>query len=586
MRSVLLLLVLASILPAQEVAVSTPRPIEATKLAPAPVHELVLSGVYADLPSLDLGIMALAGGGDLPKAFYPLIESLEELAEQGAGTELLVDLSSLAIGLDSNHLQELSRAFQKLRAAGVKTTAYLENAGTTHYLLAAECDRVLLADMAMLDFGGPRLSTMHFKDALDHLGIEMQVTRVGAFKGAAEPFVLSRMSDHLREHYRTMLGTMNDDVIGRIAARRNLSPETLRAAQARRLHGASDAAKHGLVDAVVPYRGARSAYAMGRDITFKTLATEKKPKKLNMMSLLTGSFSQRKARIKERSNVVLHLSGAIMDGAKKMPGVIVSGPTVQLIKELQEDEKVAGVVVRINSPGGSATASEAILLALRELAAKKPVSVSMGSVAASGGYYVAAIGAPIVAEPTTITGSIGVFGMRPNLAKLSKRIGVHHEVVALDEDAARLDDLFQPLDQTGLDRIQAMVDDIYVRFQDRILEVRPMSRENLEQLAGGRVWSGVQARGAGLVDQLGGLEVAISNLPEKGLPVVHRPEARTDPMAILEDLLGGLNIAAPELKALARRFELDGLLAILHTIAEQGARPQVWALMPFELKLR
>ncbi|MEO6593851.1 MAG: S49 family peptidase, partial [Planctomycetota bacterium] len=245
--------------------------------------------------------------------------------------------------------------------------------------------------------------------ALDLLGIQVEVTRVGAFKGAVEPYMLPAMSDHLRAHYEAMLRSMNDDVVRCIATGRKLSPDKVREMQAQRLFTAKEAKQNGLIDELVQWSGVERAIAKVRgDEQFELASAEPKKQKQSrdLMTLISSLLRQKKdEEIEDPQLVVLHLSGSIVDGDKPAPGSMVSGVAAKKIDELADNELVKGVVVRINSPGGSATASEAIRLALQRLAVKKPVVFSMGDLAASGGYWITTIGRPLLAEVGTITGS-------------------------------------------------------------------------------------------------------------------------------------------------------------------------------------
>jgi protease-4 len=293
------------------------------------------------------------------------------------------------------------------------------------------------------------------------------------------------MSDHLRSHYEAMLRTMNDDVVRGIAAGRKLTPDAVRALQAQRLWSAKDALQQGLVDALVPWSGAERALAVVRgndDFTLKDATAKKKAQNRDLMAVFSNMMrSKKEEAIEDPMVVVLHLAGQIVDG--DATSGMASGPSVKKIDELAANEHVKGVVVRVNSPGGSATASEAIRQALIRLAAKKPVVFSMGELAASGGYWITAIGRPILAEAGTITGSIGVFGMRYQLGALMRRLGVHNEIVRLD-DGPLMDAMDRPWSDAARSRMQAFVDDIYARF------LAVVAYEHAPALAGKRVrWS-------------------------------------------------------------------------------------------------
>jgi protease-4 len=320
------------------------------------------------------------------------------------------------------------------------------------------------------------------------------------------------------------------------------------------------------------------------------------------------------SKLKENAIVVLHLSGTIEDGKAAKSGAIVSGPTVKLIEDLAADDKVKGVVVRINSPGGSATASEAIRQALDALAKKKTMVYSMGEMAASGGYWITCVGQPIFAEHGTITGSIGVFSLKVSAGTLMRRVGVHVESVTLDS-AAGMDALNHAWTEEEIDAMQGFIDTIYNKFLQIASTSRGIPVDTLKTLAGGRVWSGEQAKANQLVDQLGGLDDALS-MVAKGAKldkykVVHRPEASTG--LDLGQLLGGqedeIDIATSALwNDSSSAMSSDKIVAILENrllalLKEHGFRgdatrlllrsidwtgkepPKAWALLGEELKI-
>jgi protease IV len=592
MRSRLVIAALASslIIPAvtfaQDADLAASKPADRGRV----VHELVLSGVYQDLPSFDMGITELIGGGvGKPKDFYQLIADLKALKKE-AGAEVLVDLSDAAFVVNDAQIAELERVFDALRAAKVQTTAYLENATSKHYLVACLADRIVLADAALIDLAAPAMSVMFFKDAFDLLGIQFQATRAGEFKGAVEPYLLSEMSTHLRKHYRDMIESMNARHVQLISSHRKIPAERVRDLQGRRLILAKAAKESGLVDEIVSWQGAQRAMGPA-PITFERVGKKKGKKSgFNFMSLLTGGSKDEEKKLAEDSIAVLHLSGVITDGNKDTGG-IVSGPTVALIRKLQANEKIKGLAVRVNSPGGSGTASEAILLALRDFAEKKPVVVSMGSVAASGGYYVAMVGGPVFAEHNTITGSIGVFGMRPNVGALARRVGIRNEVIALDESAV-MTDVFRPLGEVQLGQLDGFVRDFYTRFRGRITEVRKnLTDEALLAIAGGRVWSGQQALGLGLVDKLGGLDDAVLWLTDKldeEYPVVSYPEAEANPFKMLEALFDGASVENRMKLDLLKNAGFDLTQAITMTVdaLRNPGLPRAWMLLPAEIAIR
>ncbi len=559
------------------------------------------SGAYEDLAeqSFDPSSLLLGGGGGKPKPFFEFVESIEKLAKH-EGSTILLDLTQ-PVGLNMAQLREVERAMQKVRAAGKKFVCYFENANTLTLQLAAQCDRVLMPKMGSVDFKSPSMSVMHYKDALGLLGVEVDMTRVGEFKGAVEPYVRSTMSEGLHKHYAAMLQSMNRVVCESIAKGRKLEPKRVAELQAQRMFTAEEALAAGLVDELVTYEGGKRALqtAMGKelgDYEVVDAAPKKAKKNKDLLSSLSEMFKSKREDEEDDDYpaiVVLHLAGAIQDGSAASAGSIVSEPSVKEIDALAEDEFVKGVVVRINSPGGSATASEAIRLALERLAAKKPVVFSMGELAASGGYWITCIGQPIFAEAGTITGSIGVFSMRFQVGALMRRLGMHTDIVALDE-GAHMDAMDRPWTDSARNRMQSFVDQIYDQFLAIAAKSRNMSVDSVRAVAGGRVWSGAQAIEIGLVDRIGGVEDAIALVREKAKPgdeveIRHLPRPKDFAQSFLEGMFDASAFAkgdAAILAMLAKLSRLDGLTALLRHAVEQDRPMTVYALMPEDLRVR
>ena len=553
-------------------------------------------GAYADLAEGGFDPMSLlTGGGAMPKPFFPFLASVEALAKVPEA-EVVLDLSGGA-AFSLPQQRELERALQTVRTAGKRITCYLENVDTGSYRLAAQCDQILMADMGAMDLRSLAMQVPHWKDALDLLGVQVEVTRVGAFKGAVEPYMLPAMSDHLRAHYEAMLRSMNDDVVRAIATGRRLLPDAVRALQAQRLLTAKEALASGLVDRLVPWTSARHALATLRgDEAFEMVDAGPKKKEresLDLFALMKMFSGKKEQEIDEPVLVVLHLAGQIVDGDKPSPGSMVSGPSVAKIDELAANDEVKGVVVRVNSPGGSATASEAIRNALVRLAAKKPVVFSMGDLAASGGYWITTIGQPILAEVGTITGSIGVFGMRFQTGALMRRIGVHTDVVRLD-DGALMDATDRPWTDAARARMQAFVDEIYVRFLANVAASRKKTPEQVDAIAGGRVWSGQQALDNGLVDGIGGVADALAMAKKLAgvaddIDVTHLPEPKNFADSLLSSMFDArvLGVDQGSLQAVLARFGRCGeLLGILHEALAGDGSAKVYALLPPGLRVQ
>jgi protease-4 len=563
------------------------------------VASLKPSGRYADLPEMGFDPTSLltGGAGAPPKAFYPFLETIDGLAKVPQA-EVLLDLSGNP-GFNMPQLRELERAFGRVRAVGKKVVVYVENVGSATMQVAAMADEVLMADMGAIDLRSPAMSVMHLKDALDLLGVQVEVTRVGDFKGAVEPYMLPQISDHLRKHYEAMLSSMNADVVRQIAVGRKLDEAKVRELQAQRLISAREAQAAGLVDRLVPWSGAERAYELVRgipDVQLVDAGPKKKKQNADLLTIFSSMMrASREEKVEDPQVVVMHLSGQIVDGDKPAAGSMVSGPAVAKLDALADDELVKAVVVRINSPGGSATASEAIRLALQRLAAKKPVVFSMGDLAASGGYWITTIGKPIFAEVGTITGSIGVFGMRFQTGPLMRRLGVHTDIVRLD-DGPLMDAADRPWSEAARERMQRLVDDIYDRFLANVASSRQMTRDAVDKIAGGRVWSGRQALDLGLVDALGGVEEALAMAMEQAgvtkddVEIVHQPQAKSFADSLLASLVDARIAAGVEpavMRAvLARCAGFAGMVGMLTDALAGDGRARIYAQLPMGIEVR
>jgi len=582
-----------------------------TAKAPAKkqVRVLALSGEYVDLQGgsgFNPTDLIMGGGGGRPKSFYKLCDYLDELSHEELVTHVVFDLSASSLSMNPAQLDEFSRRLTHLRGHGKKCIAWLESASNVHMSIASGCDEVLLADLGGIDMPSSSMETMFYRDAMDLLGVQASVTRAGDFKGAVEPYVNPVMSKHLKEHYLAMLESINNAQVGRIAKGRGLSVAAVRELQKKRMILPVEALASKLVDKLVSYGAMEKTVMDSLGDSYEWTKPKAKPKKeVSIFELMGQAMAPPKnpLKIKDDSIVVVHLSGAIEDGKTANGGSIVSGPTVKLIEDLTADEKVKGVVVRINSPGGSATASEAIRQALEAMAKKKPLVFSMGELAASGGYWITCIGQPIFAEHGTITGSIGVFSMKLSGGALARRLGVHIESVTLDS-AAGMNALSHAWTEEETEMMQKFIGTIYDKFLQIASSSRNIPVETLKSLAGGRVWSGEQAKANRLVDQLGGLDDALAMVAKNAkldkYKVVHRPEATGG--LDLGSLLGGREedadiLASSELLSVlesklcemlkAQGFRGDATRLLLRSMDLSGKQsPKAWALLGEELKIR
>jgi len=572
------------------------------------LRQISLSGSYDDLmqpASFDPTSLIMGQTPAKSKSFFRLCEYLQEMSVEENLTHVLFDLSDSDIGFNSAQLDELTRRMTVLKAKGKKTIAWLEDAGNVQLAIAACCDEIILADFGGIDMPSSAMETMFYRDAMDLVGVKASVVRAGDFKGAVEPYTNPVMSEHLKSHYVAMLESINAAQVSRIAKGRGLTSAAVRELQKKRMLLPAEALAAGLVTKLAPYGSMKKTIqdSIGKEIEWTT--PKSKPKReMSIFELMSKAMAGPKenAKLKDDSIAILHLSGTIVDGKEASPGSIVSGPMVKSIDELTQDDRVKGVVVRVNSPGGSATASEAIRQALDELARKKPVVVSMGEMAASGGYWVSCIGQPIYAERGTITGSIGVFSLKLSLGSLLRRVGVHVESVTLDDSAAS-NAMDRTWSDTEIGNIQRFIDEVYERFLKLASKSRNIPIEKLQTLAGGRVWSGEQAKQHGLVDEIGGVDDCLAVVAKKAntekYKVIHRPEPASgfDLFRALDDSSGS-DIAIGQVGVLQsleqkllgifaqRGFRLEPTRVLLRSAWQNtSGKPAIWALMPQEMRV-
>ena len=425
-------------------------------------------------------------------------------------TALVIETDEL-VGGGLSKLAELRAAIAHFKTSGKPVLARGERFTQSQYYLASVADEVHLSPDGFVLLRGLARYGTYFKDALDKLGVKVHVFRVGEYKSFSEPFTRNDMSDEDRESTRDLLdglwGIMRDD----IAASRKLTPETvdaqvngIRAALAASGGDAAQAAlKSGLVDrfSTRDEWRARLIEATGKSAEGNEARTIEFDHYLAVVGQGDEGGSDNIA--------VIVAQGTIVDGME--PTGVVAGDTfARLIREARENASVKAVVLRIDSPGGSAWASELIRREL-ELTrqAGKPVIASMSSVAASGGYWIAAGADEIWAAPATVTGSIGIFGLFPEFAEPLRRLGIGVDGVATAPLAGALDPR-RPLDEDAAAAMQLSIEHGYRRFLDVVAKARNMSTDEVDAVARGRVWTGQAASGLGLVDKLGGLDDAIA----------------------------------------------------------------------------
>ena len=407
-------------------------------------------------------------------------------------------------------LEEIRKALIDFKESGKWIVAYGDQYTQDMYYLASVADKLIVNPQGTISWHGLASQPIFFKDLLKKVGIEMQIFKVGTYKSAVEPFIATEMSPANREQVTVYLNSIWEQLTNDISASRSISTDSLNllADQLMDLKQADEYVTCGLADTLM-YQDEVLNY-------LKELTECESDDKLNTLSLADMQNVRRNVPLDKSGNIiaVYYAYGGIDDSTSPEEG-IVSEKVIQDLRKLREDKTIKAVVLRVNSPGGSAYGSEQIWNEVVKLKAEKPVIVSMGDYAASGGYYISCAADCIVANPTTLTGSIGIFGMMPNMENLfTDKLGLHFDVVKTNK-LADMGNLARPFNAAERDAMQNYINNGYKLFVKRCADGRHMSTEAIEKIAEGRVWTGHTAKEIGLVDELGGLDKALEIAAEK-----------------------------------------------------------------------
>ena len=427
-----------------------------------------------------------------------------------------------SISTSSATLQEIRNKLIEFKKSGKFVVTYSENYSQTAYYLATVADKVYLNPEGTLDLHGMASQITFYKNLLDKLDIEMQIVRGpnNRFKSAVEPYFLDKMSEANREQMDKLLGTVWGQILADISESRNISVEQLNyiADNLETVFDADKALEYGLVDDLF-YRD-----QVLDDLKKRTGSgdTVKAIKNADYLKSYTESKEAKKeAKKKEKKKdgqdavAVIYAFGQIYDGKGNEEANIYSENLCKTIRKAREDSKIKAVVLRVNSPGGSAVASSVIGRELDLTKEKKPVIVSMGNYAASGGYWISAKADYIFADATTLTGSIGVFGTFPNMKGfLNDKVGLTFDVAKTNENAD-FGSVTQPLTEFQYEKLQLMVEKTYNQFTQRVAEGRNLTQTYVDSIGQGRVWAGADALQLGLVDELGDMEDAVAYAVKK-----------------------------------------------------------------------
>jgi protease-4 len=535
--------------------------------------------------------------------FKSKLDRIKKAKEDPAVQGLLLEIDDLSVGWGKT--DELRRAVADFRKSGKRAYAYMESGDTRDYLVATACDEIVMPEPGWLMLTGVRAEVTFFKDALDKIGVKADMLQMGRYKGAAEPFTRSGMSKEFRTQYESVLDDYyHRGLVEAIAASRpgkgKWTDDEVRRLIDEGPYGARRALKAGLIDRVAYLddlpRELKAGLKKDRvEVSQNYGQAETGEVKItspfDVLKMLNPIASMPSGRPKI---AVIYASGVIIagkSGQSLLESEVVGSTTmVEAIRQAEDDPTVKAIVLRVDSPGGSALASDLIWNELRR--SKKPVVASMSDVAASGGYYISMGARKVYAEPGTLTGSIGVVGGKLALGGLFDKAGVKTETISRGANANILSST-TPFSESERKVWAALMRDTYDLFLERVAENRrragkeKLTKEELEEnLAGGRVWTGRQAKEKGLVDELGTLADAVADAQKlAGMPAGARPEILQlpKPKGLLDSLLDmQSDTMVPGLRAfpeLTRR--VGGAGALLRLRGEP-----VWLLAPYQVEVR
>ena len=550
---------------------------ETVKVSSNSVIELNLENVNNDYAGKFTDPLVTLFQGANKVGFTDIINAIEaaQTDDKIKGITILNNTTNLGMA----QIKELREELTRFKKSGKFIVAYADVFSQKEYYLNSVADTIYLNPLGEMDFKGLSSEVMFFKGLQEQTGVKMEVIRHGKYKSAVEPFISDNMSEANREQITALLNSVWDGIATDISQSRNISVEQLNLVADGLLARTPEMAKSAkLIDKIAYedqfHAGIKKALKVEKDEEYK---------KIEIVDYaLNNNTSSKKAKGDDRI-AVIYAQGEIRSGEGDV-SYIGEKSINRSLKEARHNKNIKAVVLRIDSPGGSALTSELIWREIELTKKVKPVVVSMGNTAASGGYYIACNADKIFAENATITGSIGVFGMLPNFSTLSEKIGIHTEQVSTHKNSANYSP-FVPLTDAYREFTQESIERIYTTFVNRVAAGRKMTFEQVDEIGQGRVWTGAEALKIGLVDEIGGMDKALAEAAKlakiKEYRTINFPEYEKE----FGDLFAGLGLASTKAAIIEEEVGAENY-KIWKRLKEFSARTGIQTVLPYELVIK
>ncbi|PSB04845.1 signal peptide peptidase SppA [filamentous cyanobacterium CCP2] len=577
------LFALLAILVASASQETTPR-VERDSILTFDLSQPITDTTVPMTPGDVLGSALSDGSSSRPLALRSVLNSIEQAATDDRIIGLYLRGSTSLTGTDSGFatLREVREALQTFRDSGKPIYAYVGDAWQEQdYYLTSVANTIVQHPSGLLELNGFSSEGIFFAEALDRFGIGMQILRVGEYKSAVEPFIQNSRSSEDRQQTQQLLSDLWNEFLEVASENRDITPQQLQTiANQQAILLADQAETAGLIDRIA-YED--EVIAELRELTGETEDAD------SFRQVSLSRYVETATRNPQRSSnhqiAIVYAQGNIVSGTSS--GQSIGGTSlVETLRTIRQEEDVKAVVLRVNSPGGGATASEQIAREVQLLAEEKPVIASMGNYAASGGYQISTYANQIFASPGTVTGSIGVYGLLPNFQDVANENGISWDSVTTGE-YADIGTISRPKTPEELAIVQRVVDQVYERFLTIVAESRNLPREQVAEIAQGRVWSGTEAQQIGLVDELGGLEDAIQAAASAAdLGNDWQVEEYPKPASVWLETLFSSQLASSQNPIDPISLELLNLQEDLDALRSLNDPIGVYTRLPFGLRIR